>query len=390
MSRRIERRAAWALGFTFDEVDELAQTELRASTLPWVVGLRTRTGRDRVDRVRACGSLRPALVGDALVAQPWRCRDRACAACMRTRAREHGAQLRLALGRRQLEAPDQVRAFVTLTQPKRHEADEGPGEAISRWLASWRALTHRRGRHGARWHALVAGAVRAVEVTYSRAGTTHGGHVVAMTGYHAHGHLLVELRPGATLEQLRELVAEVWCDRVEPGGVVPGLSAGALRGAQVVDQVDERRIGQLAKYVSKPFAISDHNAARRVFEALVGRRMLEGLGSWRRWRRWADEAEQAVVKLAVRMSPWSLGKVYRHSRDWSLDGGVPFPAHPGSRDVLHLRAREVWARLEAWAVRRHAEVDATGPPPTAGDELAPSTGPPGEPSATAAPGHRSP
>ena len=61
---------------------------------------------------------------------------------------------------------------------------------------------------------------------------------------------------------------------------------GARLNAQDVRLMDHRKAGELVKYVVKPFEIDNPSAAREVFEALHGRRMISGFGNWRDYRKW--------------------------------------------------------------------------------------------------------
>ena len=332
VARGGELRAAHDLGITAAELEALAGVDERARSYRALGGLATRTGLPRAGRLGACGQLRAALGdGGRVWAQPWRCRDRACPVCMASRSRRLAWRLRVAAMGRALVTPDLDRAFVTLTQRKR--PSESAREALDRLIGAWRRLTRSRA-----WRGVVAGAVRAIELTWSGAGG-RGGHRPDADGWHAHAHVLVELAPGVRTVDAWPAIRAAWLELAD--AEAPG---------QDCRELDETRIGQLAKYVVKPFAIEHLGRAAEAFGALSGRRMLDGTGTWRGWQRWLAGLE---ARPEVRLSDSTIGKIRRYAQPWSLDGGQAFRRGPGDRHPIHLRSRDVWAALVADAERRH-------------------------------------
>jgi hypothetical protein len=256
---------------------------------------------------------------------------------MASRSRRLAWRLRVAAMGRRLALPDVPRGFATLTQRKR--PGETAREALERAIAAWRRLTRSRA-----YRAAVDGAVRAIEITWSGAGG-RGAHRPAADGWHAHLHVLLEVAPGRTLAQAWAAILGVWLE-----------IADAEAGGQDCQPLDDTRIGQLAKYVVKPFAIDDLGRSAEAFAALVGRRMLDGTGTWRGWQRWLEGLES---RPEVRISDSSVGKIRRYAQPWSLDGGQAFRRGPGDKRPIHLRSRDVWAALLSDADRRHGR--ATGP-----------------------------
>jgi len=246
----------------------------RQAALRWLGGLLTREGNRRDHRVAHCGYV---VMG---VSESGRhrwvklsCRDRACPSCQRQRSAELAEKLRAFWDTLTPARQDRC-AFVTLTQPQR--AGEDAGAAVDRLLATWRAMTA-KGRSAASdyWHQLVEGSIRSIEVTKGS------------VGWHAHVHVIVELRRGVPSRRAGE-IQKMWlslCDDATPG-------------AQDARKVDRWRVGQLTKYIVKPFKEADgvcRQEAVALFASLQGRRMLEGTGAWRSW--------QAMGEVAIALQP---------------------------------------------------------------------------------------
>lgn len=290
----VSDRASW-----YVEGLRIDATSLRAATSPegrrkvWraLDGLVSPRGVRRADAVMTCGRAcaaveRPRGDRDAawqgVVAARW-CRDRLCPICAAMRASRLAAQLR------QWVAADEARIgrslFLTATQPRRDVGDETAGQAVDRLLSSWREVTA-RGRAHARVRAGMAGWVRAVEVTYS---TRRVGK--SRAGWHAHVHALVELHEGVEVETWRRAWVESWC-----------AAAGASPIPQDVQRVDEARIGQVCKYPLSPFSLERPSQIRAAAEASVGRRMLEGGGTWRSWQGATFRESERELRLGRRLT----------------------------------------------------------------------------------------
>lgn len=256
----------------------------RSRAMSWVARLPTRTGTDRGERIRYCGwaevCFRP---GKGQVG--WRhryCKDRACPVCARNRAAKTRKQLRAHLVAREKAGCGEL-VFLTLTQPKLANDREGPGEAISRLLASWRKLRDRRP-----FRRSVAGYVRAVECVWSRRGwkVQKDGRqfYTRQTGWHAHLHIVLELEPVDQHTQWRGVetwITGAWCEIA--GGSEKGIDWQPLSRA---------KIGQIAKYITKPFELPAQQASI-FFQDLAGRRLLQGGGTWRYYQRADDEGGKA-------------------------------------------------------------------------------------------------
>lgn len=280
------------------DMEEAARPEQREKALRWVWGLETKTrivdgreqgGRNRGRRVKHCGTLFPALLASGRVTVRARvCRDRACPACMARRSREYGIALRRTFEARAMSPSSGGLAFVTLTQVKRGVRGEDARAAVTRLLGSWSDLTSTRLAIGRATRELVAGAIRSVEVTWSGKGKRqrNGGGRVAYTGWHAHAHAMFELAPGVTVPELELWLEDAW-QWASPGANPLGLN---------VQPLDTRRVGQVAKYVTKPFDIPPRRA-RELFLGLEGRRTIEGVGTLKGWRKHLpeDEPRDAVV-----------------------------------------------------------------------------------------------
>jgi hypothetical protein len=330
------------LGYSDEYLDQLsegAKDDARERALAWVTGIVSNRGTDRAKRVRDCGRLFPALLpsGEVVIlARP--CKDRACPRCMVSRAARLGGQLRNACEIRAREGS--ILAFVTLTQKKRHSSTEGAGGALNRLLKSWARLTRSSSRkRNARLRSMFRGGVRGIECVWSGRGsvvwtprakgqdltdwkeTRRVSHRVRYNGWHAHAHCVVELTPpagyalGEPLEDFEHELREVWA----------WASKGACPEQGVdVQPVQLRNVGQVAKYVTKPFELPPEKA-RELFEAIHSRRMLDGFGSWKSWRSWApeDESPYAGASLAA-TSLASLA--YRYGRYESKGRGSKDPA----------------------------------------------------------------
>jgi len=296
--------------------------------------LRTRTGRRRANRIRYCGRKRAALAhyaGEEMFGighQP--CQDRMCPSCQVEKARDDAKLLRA-----YFEDREETRAgndsdrrprdtgpatwdvdpfvFVTLTDRKEHAELYELAEVLDQLQDSWREVTNaaNRKRH-AQWRRFVAGGMRVTEVTYSKRGDKNkDGSRVKYTGWHPHLHVLVELRapaPGVSWAAHRAAF-EQWLR----GEWYANTRAAGPRGQYFVG-VDRQRVGQLAKYCVKPFAVGNSNrdVARECMQSLEGRRLMAGFGTWKGWRKVAEQLVApaqgcgAVVMLATTLLDWDV------------------------------------------------------------------------------------
>jgi hypothetical protein len=202
---------------------------------------------------------------------------------------------------------------VTLTVRKEDRDTHGLVDVLAQLLDCWRAVTNaaNRKRHQ-QWRRFVVGGMRVVEVTYSPRGKRNrDGSVVKYSGWHPHLHLLIELRaPPAGVSWAEHRAAfEQWL-RAEWYG---NTRAAGPRG-QCFVAVDRARVGQLAKYCVKPFAVGDSNreVARECMESLDGRRLMAGFGSWKGWRKIAEQLVApesgcaATVFLSTTLLDWDV------------------------------------------------------------------------------------
>lgn len=331
----------------------------RRASLAWVDGLETRGGNLRSARICACGDPVAAWRVDGAVSwqHKW-CRDRACYACARSRSRELSRGLNVTAGRA-LDDGSPV-SFTTVTQPK--VKGERADVAWGRFQRSWERL-----RHTQEWREHVLGGVLTRECTWSE------GHECAsqrIPGWHMHGHAIIEWRDDRrvacpTCEGTQRVrgkhcrscsSAKIKGDGTMHVGAAAVLRAwrtivgGSLRAQCSVD-LHRESVGQLAKYVTKLWDLPVHRA-RQLFDALSGKRLINGFGSWRSWQRDAD--------LEATPSGWySSGVTLRDiearpdaavSFCCSLPGGLQCPAQ-GRGDwrpsvaVATMSGREVLAAL---------------------------------------------
>lgn len=295
-------------------------------------------GRKRANRIRYCGRKRAALAhydGRELFGIGHQgCQDRMCPSCQVEKSREDAKLLRAYFDDRQDtragtetdKRPAHDRwddgpmpwtvdpfLFVTLTDRKEDSETHGLVDVLAQLLDSWRAVTNAANRKRHRvWRSFVRGGMRVVEVTHSAKGKRNrDGSQVKYTGWHPHLHLLIELRtPPAGVSWAEHRAAfEQWL-RAEWYG---NTRAAGPRG-QCFVSVDRARVGQLAKYCVKPFAVGDsnRNVARECMESLDGRRLMAGFGSWKGWRKAAEQLVEkakgcpATVMLATTLLDWDV------------------------------------------------------------------------------------
>jgi len=304
------------LGYSRDAIEDLSavsKDDERERVLEWAEGLKSNRGTDWAKAIRDCGRIFPALLPDGkVVLLPRPCKVRACPRCMKARSVKLGHELRAVCRERMHETvqnPDGSEAtrkrrfaFVTLTQRKRVVQNEGCAQAVSRILRSWGKLTGSSSRRrNEDLRAMISGGVRGLECVWSGRGRKvyerrrpgqsreqyfrerQVSHKVRASGWHAHLHCIFELREWPSCEHwFDEFAAElrdVWAWASPKSDPAIGVD---------VQKLDIDSVFQVAKYVSKPLALSGHRA-RELFQAVHSRRLLNGFGDWVSWRKWAPE-----------------------------------------------------------------------------------------------------
>lgn len=336
-----------------------------------VRGITTQRGRDRERAIAFCGAVGlVAREGNPQLA-PMFCRDRMCAHCQMLRSRKLAMQLRTFWVGRVAELGAAAVAkgvghwFVTLTPPKPGGSDPEP--ALDKMRDWWRELTNSKTAQGREFHRRFDGGLRSFEVTWSPKGKLRkDGTRVKYSGWHAHAHLILE---GGDCYDLRWLLRR-WCELTDGNYL-----------AQHYAPLDERRIGQCAKYVVKPL---DDDCplplARKLACDMHGRRFQDAFGSWRGWKATvkepsADEYEVAWDTLTDR--PVSFVELFRRVTAGLRPGESKTVAWrvPGEKEIKRVQSVEsVWRELKGWAhaskektdnARANA-ADVGAPPPRAG------------------------
>lgn len=278
------------------EFERKARTDERTAALAWLAGITSKRGVDWGARVRSCGTLFPArLPGGEIVILPMTCKCRGCPRCMVDRAARLSATIREAAKTRQALRPFAAShaarvahrparlVFVTLTQYKAHHRAEDAEASLDRFFASWKRLMNTKSRkRNARLRSLVAGGLRSLECVWSSQGKRNAsGHRVRYSGWHTHGHCIFEIR--CTPEEFAAELRRVWAWASPRSNPWRGVDVQTLRH-------DSRGYGELAKYITKPFALEPRRA-RELFLAAQARRFLVGFGEWRSWQSWVPEQE---------------------------------------------------------------------------------------------------
>lgn len=245
--------------------------------------------------------------------------------------------------------------FATLTQVKRHRAHESPREAVHRLHQSWRELTNSKSATGREFHRLFAGGLRTTETTWSPQGAEreHGGRVT-FDGYHAHLHILVEVRDGIDRAEAAGWLQREWMR----------LTPGADPIAQVVRPAREEDTQQLCKYVSKPLEdVAEHpHILRELFSGIHGVRLLAAFGEWQGkagvrlgWRLLGEEVEASDGPPAPRWVGPTIGRLmeYTTTRPEGTTDRMPFVGRKPGDEVM-VSASEAW-NIIAEVVRERGE-----------------------------------
>lgn len=275
--------------------------------------------------------------GDAIGVEPRQCRQRACPACGRAKARDDGHDLEDAMRTRAGIAF----LFATLTQVKLPVWEEPARAAVCRLYKSWRTLANSRHTR-ADFKRYFSGGLRSVETTWSPAGADreHGG-TVAFDGFHSHLHVMLEVREGVEPGEAASWLHGAWL----------ACSEGAGAAAQVIRRARFDDAHQLCKYVTKPLEDYSENPSvvRALFEGLHGLRLLQAFGSWVArdgalgWRGEDDTPKS----LPPRRGP-EVGDLLR-TVSRPIEGTTGRVAFQGveSTDVVWVDAFEAWHAVEA-------------------------------------------
>lgn len=345
------RRAGWSDGAAAQLV-ERSDPRARVEAIAWLEGLRTRTGKPREARVRGCGRVFPALFDDGRVRfVPRRCKDRGCPACMVLRSRSMGNALRERVEGMRLDG--RRVAFCTLTQPKLPGREETAGEALARCKEQWRRASSSRLAAGRAFRDLALGCFRSIEIVWAPS---------MPAGWHAHVHALVSVSESEGPGALGEACLRLWRAWL---AATPGASSKAWHA----DRCDDRRVGQLAKYLTKPFELTPA-LARHVFEATASAHLVWGLGEFKGWRH--DEPEHDApglvgwAKESIATFGAKLAEYDDRGRGCEREARVLFQRRgPGGRmeTVGNLPNALVLSELEAQgaAASRDAERREAGP-----------------------------
>lgn len=260
-----------ALGVDVGEVLESSRVVDRRRIAAAVKGhALTRSGSERSDRLFSCGHLRPAIRGTEVGLSAWSCGDRLCPSCAESRAREYASALRAFASSRVDEG---YRHYaVTLTQQKMPVVSETCSQSVDRIIDAVRRLTNSGSANGRRVRSYWAGGIRGVEITWSPRGKRRkDGSRVEYSGWHAHIHAIFELKEGVDDDDALDVIIDEWLK----------VSPGASEHAQYVQFLDDRMIGETAKYPLKLPDLDRPWLVRDAAMSIAGRRMLDGFGSWR-------------------------------------------------------------------------------------------------------------
>jgi hypothetical protein len=287
-----------------------------------LAGVLTRNGTNRSDRIKCCGRVQVAKMGNRYGLARGSCHDRLCPRCCRTRANQQGAKLRVF-------AEPMVAAgrllFVTLTQVKRDVLGETVLEAIDRLRANYRRVFNSKNKAGRRIAAMLLGGLRVIELAWSpkgkRAGRGGKDLWVDFSGWHAHLHMLVQVADGVSLAAAAAEIQQAWLLLADAGE--------CEAAAQYVTPADEGRIHELTKYPFKPLEISNPRRLREVAAAIDGLHADQAFGTWKGWRKTVPDAAGWGDKLQV--SPCGLAELRTAAK---ADRAVTWDRPVGSGMVL--------------------------------------------------------
>lgn len=268
--------------------------------------------------------------------------------------------------------------FATLTQVKRPRWEENPREAVHRLHRAWRELTNSKTATGRAFHRLFSGGLRSTETTWSPkdAEREHGGRV-RFDGYHAHLHVIIEVRRGVDRAEAAGWLQREWL-RLCPGS---DAIAQVVRPANFADLdacVDARNkddAHQLCKYVSKPLEdVAERPAIlRELFSAIHGVRLLAAFGEWNAkkgerigWREMGGEEDKDDGPPAPRWVGPTIGRVMLYASERTRPLGttdrLAFVGRTPDDEVM-VSAAEAWSLIEAAVHQRGVPVVARWRPP---------------------------
>lgn len=380
----LDRGALQLLGLDVERLEGAAATKHRAAVARALAGVRTTATKrnpDGVSRgalIRRCSRQHAVKVGASFDVEPICCRQRPCPCCARARARRNASAVDKAARHRRASLGASF-LFATLTQVKRARWDESPREAVHRLHRAWRELTNSKTATGREFHRLFAGGLRTTETTWSPkdAVREHGGRVT-FDGYHAHLHVLIEVRRGVDRAE-----ASGWLQR-EWVALCPGSSPAAqeVRPAKFADLdiLDDKKksdVHQLCKYVSKPLedVAEEPHILRELFSGIHGVRLLAAFGEWHgragvrpSWRMLGEEVEPSDGPPAPRWVGPTIGKLldYTTSHPEGTTDRVAFVGRKPGDEVM-VSASEAWSIIEQVVRERGAPAVTTWKPRRARD-----------------------
>lgn len=360
----LDRGALQLLGLDPERLEGAAATIHRAAVARALAGVRTTptkrnpNGVSRGALIRRCSRQHAVKVGSSFDVEPICCRQRPCPCCARARARRNASAVDKAVRARRAMTHASF-LFATLTQVKRPRWEESPREAVHRLHVAWRELTNSKTATGREFHRLFAGGLRTTETTWSPkdAEREHGGHVT-FDGYHAHLHVLIEVREGIDRGEASGWLQRAWLE------LCPGTRAGAqvVRPARFGELSEHRNeekksdVHQLSKYVSKPLEdVAEHpHILRELFSGIHGVRLLAAFGEWHgragvrpSWRMLGGDVEPSDGPPAPRWVGPTIGKLldYTTSHPEGTTDRVAFVGRTPDDEVM-VSASEAWSIIQ--------------------------------------------
>jgi hypothetical protein len=253
--------------------------------------------------------------------------------------------------------------FATFTQPKKPRHLESPREATARIRDTWRRLVNGTATREA-FASRFAGGLRTTEVTYAERGDMqrNGGRSVAFSGYHAHLHVLIEVRAGVDPSAAAGWILRAWLEGAERRENatcgVARKNGGYAAAAQCVKRATIKDAQELCKYVTKPLeSVADSPAIlRELFAGLHGLRLLQAFGEWqgregvrKGWRE-LGESDEEVAPPGARYRGPEIGEllrntIARHRPEGTTDRVQFLGVRPG--DEITVSATEAWDAIQA-------------------------------------------
>jgi len=370
----LDRTALQFLRVDVSRLEGAAATTHRRAVAAALAGVRTSStkknphGVSRGALIRRCSRQHAVKVGASFDVEPLCCRQRPCPCCSRARARRNALAVDKAVrARRALTSAAFL--FATLTQVKHPSWEESPRQAVHRLHSSWRELTNSKTATGREFHRLFAGGLRTTETTWSPKGASreHGGFV-AYDGYHAHLHLIIEVRRGVDSAEAAGWIQREWM-RIA-GSEPQGQVVRPARFSELDDLTSDEKSDahQLCKYVSKPLEdVSDKPAIlRALFSGIHGVRLLAAFGEWQGragvrlgWRELGEERDPSEGPPEPRWMGPTIGKLMDYAQHHP-EGTTDRVAFVGRRpdDEVMVSCSEAWAVIQAVVAERNEPVRA--------------------------------